>query len=172
AAVREAERAGAGRASGETGDATGTADTTTGDAGGAAASGRPSAETERARLALGQVLHAQTRTADARRRPGRVRELLHEAADLLTADGIDTRLELAAVRYELWRTEGDTAQLRAAAELLRATRGTRRADGTLRKRVEAERRLWLGRVLLALCRTDEGGAAHQRALGADAAAQL
>ncbi|QPP06629.1 tetratricopeptide repeat protein [Streptomyces bathyalis] len=131
------------------------------------------AEEENARLVLGQVLRAMTRTGAVRRRPGRAQELLREAESLLTGDGIEIRLELARVQYELWKNDGDLAPLLAAVRTLRgAAGGTRRADGTLRKRVEAERRLWLGRVLLELCRTEDGGHAEQRSVAAEAAVEL
>lgn len=112
----------------------------------------------RARHVLGQVLHAMTRTGPVRRNPKRVRELLHEAAYVLTVsttagDGVDAAIELASVRYDLWKAEDAVGHLHAAVRTLRGmAERTRRADGTLRKRAEAERRLWLGKALLELSR--------------------
>jgi hypothetical protein len=126
----------------------------------------------RARLVLGQVLHAMIRTAEVRRDPGRAHELLREAETLLSGDTIETRLELAAVRYELWKADGDRAHLRAAVTTLRATGETGHPDGPPQEKDEAERRLWLGRVLLALCRTETASSAEQRSYAVQAAAEL
>lgn len=118
-------------------------------------------ELARSRRALGQILHAMTKTGPVRRDPRRVRELLHEAAyvlneSMLAGNEPEARIELASVRYDLWKAEGAAGHLYAAVRTLRAMgEPVRREDGTLRKRVQAERHLWLGKALLELSRAGE-----------------
>ncbi|NLU71969.1 tetratricopeptide repeat protein [Streptomyces sp. HNM0575] len=151
-------------------------------AAGAAADGDAPA---RPRRVLGQVLHAMTKTGPVRRNPKRVRELLHEAAYVLTAstaagDEAAAGIELAAVRYDLWKAEAAAGHLHSAVRTLRAMeeRIRHRADGALREHLEAERRIWLGKALLELSRageTAEQGAPSYEVQAADelgAAAEL
>lgn len=108
----------------------------------------------RARLALGQVLHAMAETGKARREPAYARELLHLAERQLTGRALDTRFELAAVQHDLWQAEGDTAYLRAAADTLRTmVHEAAEAGRPLPDGAEGKRRLWLGRLLLSLAGT-------------------
>lgn len=106
------------------------------------------------RFVLAQVLHALAETGEARRRPEYARDVLHRALGVL-GDGWDirSRLELAAVRHDLWEAERDPGHLLAA---LRTLRGMGGAEGgtSLPEAAERSRRLRLGRVLLALARTE------------------
>ncbi|GAA2071650.1 SAV_2336 N-terminal domain-related protein [Streptomyces albiaxialis] len=136
-----------------------------------------SADTARARLVLARVLRATAGTARTRRSPDRVAALLDQALTLLgrapdgpggsgdpgsegseghgdpawTGDGgAEARLELAAVRYDLWRTGGGTGHLAAAEEILRALAAPGPHGGPLPDEAETARGLRHGRVLLAL----------------------
>ncbi|MGH3312229.1 MAG: tetratricopeptide repeat protein, partial [Streptomyces sp.] len=129
------------------------------------------ADLGRARLVLGRILHALTETGEVRRRPEQARELLHAAADQLTGDDLDTRFELAAVQHDLWQAEEDPEQLRAAVRTLRTMADESTAAGRpLTGRLEGKRRLWLGRVLLALAGAD-GRTGAARRVSEDAAAE-
>ncbi|MGW7515846.1 SAV_2336 N-terminal domain-related protein [Streptomyces sp. NPDC054796] len=133
----------------------------------------------RARLVLGQVLHALAETGEARRSPGSARGLLHDAAALLGggggesgdgADSVASRFELAAVQHDLWEAERDPAHLLEAERTLRAMGGSTAWAATsgpgdpntvqdslpLPAETERTRRLRLGRVLLALARSGTG----------------
>lgn len=88
----------------------------------------PGTEAEvRARLVLGQVLHAEAGTVAART-AGRREELLRAAVEELTvaygaapaesAERADAALELAGCRHELWRLTREAEQLAAALEVL------------------------------------------------------
>jgi len=116
----------------------------------------------RARLVLGKVLHALAETGRARREPAYARGVLHAAEQQLTGRALDTRFELAAVQHDLWQAEGDTGYLRAAADTLRTmVHEATEAGRPLSARAEGKRRLWLGRILLALAGT--GGAERSEA---------
>jgi tetratricopeptide (TPR) repeat protein len=135
--------------------------------------GGDSVELPRARLVLGQVLHALTETAEIRRNPGRALGLLRDSAHLLTGNDLDTRFELVAVRQDLWRAERDPAHLRAAVLTLRTMAEEARAGGrTLPDRTEARRLLLLGRILLALGDVDGRTPAEKRSFATEAADQL
>lgn len=108
----------------------------------------------RARQVLGKVLHALAETGRARREPAYAHEVLHGAERQLTGRALDTRFELAAVQHDLWQAEGDTGYLRAAADTLRTmVHEATEAGRPLPARAEGKRRLWLGRILLALAGT-------------------
>ncbi|MEU1309681.1 SAV_2336 N-terminal domain-related protein [Streptomyces cinnamoneus] len=122
----------------------------------------PGSPTEgiRARLVLGGVLRALAGTESVRHDPGRREAVLAEAVTLLTEahdhtePGSDRHaeaaLELAAAHHAHWLADGDPGRLRAAARILRAL-----PPGT------PARHLRLGRVLLALARTDPAPAAAE-----------
>ncbi|WP_326687990.1 SAV_2336 family protein [Streptomyces sp. NBC_01795] len=80
-------------------------------------------DSERARLALAQVLHALAGTAAVRRTPKGAESLLRDAAVLLTGDAPATSLERAAVEHDLWQVQGGTGHLLHAERLLRALEG-------------------------------------------------
>jgi hypothetical protein len=131
---------------------------------------------DRAEFALGQILHAIARTAPVRRDPERRRELLSEAAGVLdectlSNDKADARVELASVRFDLWQVLDDLRYLRSAVRTLRAMEG-RNSQAGRRPRVEAERRLWLGRSLLELGRAGEPTESGQPTYAAQAASEL
>ncbi|MFG3252968.1 SAV_2336 N-terminal domain-related protein [Streptomyces sp. NPDC048172] len=119
-----------------------------------------SADTARTRLVLARVLRATAGTSRTRRSPDLVRALLGQALTLLDQDpagpggSAEARLELAAVRYDLWRADGDLAHLTGAEETLRALDGD-----TLPEEAETARVLRHGRVLLALA---EAGPERER----------
>lgn len=138
----------------------------------AALAGKPSGTAEDAgpeRLVLAQVLHALAGTGEARRRPEYARDVLHRAVALL-AEGRDprSRLELAAVRQDLWEAEGEPGHLLAALQTLRDMAPDADGGTSLPAAAERIRRLRLGRVLLALARAEtshsaEGGTGEGRA---------
>lgn len=144
-----------------------------------AAAGEPGAapdEQGRARLVFGRILHALTETGAVRRDPALARELLRDAAGQLVGDDLATLFELAAVQHDLWEAERDPAHLLAAGRTMR--RLAARADEAaaagrpLPADAEARRRLWQGRTLLALSRSEPGAGTGQRTQAAAAVREL
>ncbi|MCT2591809.1 tetratricopeptide repeat protein [Streptomyces sp. N2-109] len=130
-------------------------------------------ELSRARLVLGQVLHALTETGAVRREPRLARSLLHDAAAQLSGQDLDTRFALAAVQHDLWEAEGDPAHLHAARRTLSRMADEAAASGRpLPEGTEVRRRLWLGRVLLALSRSEQAAGTGQRTHAAAAVREL
>ncbi|GAA2602774.1 SAV_2336 N-terminal domain-related protein [Streptomyces axinellae] len=80
-------------------------------------------DSERARFALAQVLHALAGTAAVRRTPKGAESLLRDAAVLLTGEAPATVLERAAVEHDLWQVQGGTDRLLRAERLLRSLEG-------------------------------------------------
>ncbi|MFC4493690.1 SAV_2336 N-terminal domain-related protein [Streptomyces ovatisporus] len=147
-----------------------------GEAGATRAADGETAATEqltRTKLVLGKALRALTATGEVQRDPARARGLLHEAGRQLTGADPETRFELAAVQRDLWRAESDPRHLRAAVRTLRTMAEDADAAGSpLTGPLEARRRLWLGRLLLALGRLDGRTGAELRSFAAEAAAEL
>ncbi|MBO8194991.1 tetratricopeptide repeat protein [Streptomyces oryzae] len=116
-------------------------------------------DSSRARLVLGQVLHALAGTAAVRRSPQGPEPLLRDAAELLTDNEPGSLLERAGVEHSLWQVRGGTRHLLRAEGLLRSLAGRTTpaagdtADPSLPPDAERTRKLRLGRVLLALALT-------------------